>query len=100
MRAAVVRADVVENVVELPDGWTGKPGEWTAPTGTSIVGTTQAGPKWTYDGVTFTTPPAPPAPPPLPDPNAALKTKIDAALADALISQKVKDVLAEWRTKL
>lgn len=93
-------ASVVENIVELPDGWTGKPGEWQKPPGTTVVRTAVAGPGWTYDGVAFTAPPAPPAPPPLPDHNAALKTKIDAAVADALTPQKVKEVFIEWKTKL
>ena len=35
-----------------------------------------------------------------PDPNAALKTKIDAAVADTLTPQKVRDVLTEWKTRL
>ena len=100
MRVAVIKAGVVENVVELPDGWSGKLGEWTAPPGTTVVSTTVAGPGWTYDGATFPAPPAPPAPPPLPDPNAVLKSKIDVAVTSTLIPQLIKDVLTEWRTKL
>ena len=40
-----------------------------------------------------------PAPTPF-DRNKVLKEKIDAAVADGLMPQKIKDVLTEWRTKL
>ena len=35
-----------------------------------------------------------------PDPNVALKTRIDIVLEDTTIPQKIRDVLTEWKTKL
>ena len=40
-----------------------------------------------------------PAPTPF-DRNKVLKEKIDAAVADGLMPQKIKDVLTEWKTQL
>lgn len=34
------------------------------------------------------------------DPNAVLKSKIDAVVAEELLPQKIKDVFMEWKTKL
>ena len=42
-----------------------------------------------------------PTPVPMPfDRNKMLKEKIDAAVADELIPQKIKNILTEWKTKL
>ena len=38
--------------------------------------------------------------PPVFDPNATLKAKIDLVVADTLIPQTVKGVLAEWKKRL
>ena len=42
----------------------------------------------------------PDLPVPLPDPNAGFKAKIDAAVADALVPQTMKDVFTEWKKRL
>ena len=55
MKHAIIRNGTVENVV-LWDGET----EWTPPEGTELVALDgrPAGPGWSFDGTTFTPPPA------------------------------------------
>ena len=43
---------------------------------------------------------ASPPPPPVSDPNAALKAKIAAVVADSLVPQTMKDVFTEWKKRL
>lgn len=56
MNYAVIRNGLVENVVS----WDGET-DWTPPEGSDVVALHDriAGPGWTYDGSTFTPPPAP-----------------------------------------
>lgn len=82
MRYAVVRDNVVENVVE----WDGE-SDWIAPEGTVLVQSEEASPGNSYDGKTFT--PAAPVDP-VPEPPTPLVIIANAILADAGTSQALK----------
>jgi len=59
MRKAIVRDGTVENVVVLPDDWTGAAGEWQPPKAVELVdANNRAAPGAAWDGTKFTRKPA------------------------------------------
>lgn len=75
MRVAIERAGVIENIVEVPDGWTGKAGEWRPPAGTTAHAGLAASIGSTRDGNGWRAPEPTPSPP---DRLAVLESRVAA----------------------
>jgi len=99
MNAALIKDNIVVNMILLPNDWTGQPGQWQPDAGQQVILNPEkvgAKPGYIFDAQTGGY--VAPAPlPPKPDPNAPIKTAIDAVLADPLIDQKLKAVFTEMR---
>ena len=53
MHKAIIENNIVTNVLELPDDWTGVDGEWQAPFGATVIDAADAGIGDKWDGQSF-----------------------------------------------
>lgn len=80
MRAAIIKDDVVENVINLPDDWTGAQGEWQPKSGREVDDVTDkaCGKEWTRNGDgSYTRPPSDEPEPTLAEVEAECLERID-----------------------
>lgn len=79
---------LVENVVDLPEDWTGASGEWQVQPGFSVIDAGSAAPGDKWDGTVFIKPPPKPPVPP-----SARTIALDAAINGAGTLAALKAVL-------